>query len=309
MLAPDPTSESLAERMQSTGQRRAGIDEAGYGPILGPLAIAQAVATIHDSVRWAAELAACGVDDSKVLHDARDLSRLERVALGAIRWLTGSQPRTAAELFTLMGEPPSARASTPWMAGADALALPAAASAIPAFAISAAEPEGLSGALIHPQALNDAAANGRNRAQVEWDAIGALMAASARTGSITITCDRLGGRKFYSDPLASIFPWCPLTVITEVPAVSRYAIHSDTGLVDVTFVVGGERADPLVALASCVAKYAREVHLLLFNGWWSQRCPGLRPTAGYGIDAHRWLADIGPADRLHHAARLIRGAF
>lgn len=307
-MARMPANEMTAELPDCrVAGRRAGIDEAGYGPLLGPLAIAQAIAVVRDQAAFTAELALLGVDDSKALHDPRDLARLERVALGAVTWLTGSQPRDAATVFALLGETASDRAYLPWMAGAEDLLLPASATTIPPFAIAHAEPLGLSGALLHPQALNDAARNGRNRAQVEWDAIGGLVAAAASGGAIIITCDRLGGRRYYSDPLATVFPWRPVAIVSEAVALSRYRVLAETGEVDIAFVVGGERADPLVALASCVAKYARELHLRLFNGWWGQRRPGLRPTAGYGSDAHRWLRDIDPGDRLTFAAALIRG--
>ena len=50
------------------------------------------------------------------------------------------------------------------------------------------------------------------------------------------------------------------------------------------------------ALASMAAKYVRELAMdaaerLTF----SERVPGLRPTAGYGLDAWRFLEDVAAA--------------
>ena len=96
-----------------------------------------------------------------------------------------------------------------------------------------------------------------------------------------------------------------ILVEDETPARSAYrAIHAH-GETSIAFLVEGEQASPLVALASCIAKYARELHLLLLNHWWSQVVPGLRPTAGYGSDAHRWLRDLG-ACGTPYRDRLVR---
>lgn len=44
-------------------------------------------------------------------------------------------------------------------------------------------------------------------------------------------------------------------------------------------------------LASMVAKYVRELAMRAFNGFWSDRVPCLRGTAGYPVDAARWRAE------------------
>jgi hypothetical protein len=50
-----------------------------------------------------------------------------------------------------------------------------------------------------------------------------------------------------------------------------------------------------VALASMVSKYVRELSMLLFNGFWAEYVPGLKPTAGYPGDSHRFRTDIAEA--------------
>ena len=50
-----------------------------------------------------------------------------------------------------------------------------------------------------------------------------------------------------------------------------------------------------VAVASMLAKYLREVCMRQFNRYWAGHVPGLKPTAGYPVDAKRFYADIRPA--------------
>ena len=46
-----------------------------------------------------------------------------------------------------------------------------------------------------------------------------------------------------------------------------------------------------VALASMLSKYLRELHMLVFNRYWNSYEEKLKPTAGYVLDARRFLAD------------------
>ena len=54
-------------------------------------------------------------------------------------------------------------------------------------------------------------------------------------------------------------------------------------------------AELATALASMTAKYLRELHMIQFNAYFQARVPGLKPTAGYGLDAWRFLDDIAAA--------------
>ncbi len=49
-----------------------------------------------------------------------------------------------------------------------------------------------------------------------------------------------------------------------------------------------------VALASMLAKYVRELCMGQFNRYWGHLVPGLQPTAGYYVDAQRFLGEIRP---------------
>ena len=51
------------------------------------------------------------------------------------------------------------------------------------------------------------------------------------------------------------------------------------------------------ALASMTAKYLRELTMMAFNEFWQRHIPGLRSTAGYPTDAHRFLGQIAAKQR------------
>lgn len=268
-----------------------GIDEAGYGPTLGPLAVVATAAEAPVPAALDAALAAVGVADSKRVHASGDLAPLERVALPGVAWLTGFRPDTAADLFALLAEPASFREGIPWMAGAGDLRLPVAAGTVDDWRIDAAVPRGLRGRLLHPRQLNAARRTGTNRAAAELDVVRQVMAdlVPDPDAGATITCDRLGGRKRYADLLSRTWPGRPVEVVEEVAAACRYRC----GAVSVGFLVGGESASALVALASCIAKYSRELHMHLLNQYWSGQYRWLAPTAGYPQDAARWLHQLG----------------
>ena len=63
------------------------------------------------------------------------------------------------------------------------------------------------------------------------------------------------------------------------------------GNAEIRFETKSERHFP-VALASMVSKYMRELAMILFNRFWADRQPGLKRTAGYPTDSGRFRDDI-----------------
>ena len=278
--------------------RSVGIDEAGYGPTLGPLVIAGVAVTGDPS-----GLTNLGATDSKKLHKAGDLAPLERVALPALGWLAGFQPDTAADVFALFGESAADRADLPWMAGADTLRLPVAAASVTPWAPSNLAPTGVMGILIQPRAYNAALRAGRNKADLEALHVGRILAQLTPPDvDADVVVDRLGGRKFYAGLLTEAFGSLP-EILEETAAVSRYRLGQRT----MAFQVGGDAASPCTALASCLAKYARELHMILFNRHWGAKHPWLKPTAGYPEDANRWLHQVGSGMVGAYGPDLVRG--
>jgi ribonuclease HII len=282
--------------------RYAGIDEAGYGPTLGPLAIGAVAVDTDDIAGLDRALGAHGVKDSKALHKAGNLAPLETVALGGLAWVTGRQPKTASDVFAALGEKEKTR-QAPWQAGANELRLPLAAHMIHPWSIPSAKPVGVHGQLIHADAYNDFISTQGNKADLEIHHIQGLLAWAGGNGPSEMVVDRLGGRRYYADALRAIWPSLSLDVGQEIADASRYCVGSH----QVSFLVGAESRWPLTALASCFAKYARELHMTLFNRYWCKEIVGLKPTAGYPEDARRFLKALTSARYEPIGTQLIRG--
>ncbi|MCS6970604.1 MAG: hypothetical protein RMM29_01850 [Planctomycetota bacterium] len=285
-----------------SAERQLGVDEAGYGPLLGPLVVC-AVAVAADDEAALAALAGCGVADSKAVHRPGDLAPLERVALPALAWLSGFQPDTAADVLALCGESADQR-SAPWQQGAEQLRVPLAARALPSWRLPGLSPAGLRARILHPRALNEARAAGRNRAACLLAAVGAVLGELAPDPRrpTRIVIDRLGGRLDYGPWLSGIWPGAAVQLVDAARAARRYRVAAS----EVLIAVGADRRWPLPALASCIAKYARELHMHLFNRWWCARHRWLAPTAGYGADARRWLYQIGEGQAAAWRDELVR---
>ena len=283
-----------------------GLDEAGYGPLLGPLT----TGVVRVDGPAGALKAALGrrlkgmprIDDSKRLFSGpQGFARLERTALAAVTAVRGATPRTVAEFFE---SPPVGLADHDWYGSLDA-PLPRSADPKDVSAAASAVVRGLGAqgavlAVAAAEAKLEADYNARcvrlgNKGAAHLEHMGDAMLRGLRdrpAGPGRVDCDRLGGRKDYSAFLAGLFPFRPFDTMVESDERSRYEVRPESGLLAVSFLVGGETASPAIALASCLAKYARELLMEAFNAHFARRCPGLLPTAGYWEDGLRFLNDL-----------------
>lgn len=112
---------------------------------------------------------------------------------------------------------------------------------------------------------------------------------------VLVTCDKLGGRNYYAPILQEAFPegW-PVAEI-ESGAESRYRILNVGREITVTFKPRADGENVCVALASMLAKYVREICMRQFNEFWTKHVPGIKPTAGYPVDAKRFYSEIQEA--------------
>ena len=108
---------------------------------------------------------------------------------------------------------------------------------------------------------------------------------------IIIYCDRLGGRTYYSSMLKAI-PNFEVCGGEESSKISKYKLISGNKELDIQFEVGADDKHLPVALASMVGKYIREKVMQHMNDYFINLQPGLKPTAGYWTDGWRWLKDI-----------------
>jgi ribonuclease HII len=122
-----------------------------------------------------------------------------------------------------------------------------------------------------------------------------------RAKRFIIYSDRLGGRKFYSDILASV-PSFNMIHSYETDKLSHYILEDNKNReLQIEFEVGADDKHLPVALASMVAKYTREKVMEHMNNYFIKLHPGLKPTAGYWTDGHRFLRDLEQMNTLQEA--------
>ena len=107
-----------------------------------------------------------------------------------------------------------------------------------------------------------------------------------------VWCDKHGGRNRYDELLQDIAGDTFISRLEEGSERSRYRI----GQTEVCFQTRAEVHLP-VALASMVSKYWRESTMTLFNQFWQRHQPELKPTKGYPTDAKRFKEDIAASQK------------
>ena len=94
--------------------------------------------------------------------------------------------------------------------------------------------------------------------------------------------------------------------LVETETISTYAITDGSRTITVSFEVDADRRHLPVALASCGAKYLRELLMARLNAFFARRKPDLKPTAGYHDDAWRWLDDAAEVLSAEEKSALVR---
>jgi hypothetical protein len=284
-----------------------GLDEAGYGPLLGPLVIGAVridgpLQALKDTLRGRRRGLPRVLDSKLLYRGGEGHADLELTALSAWCAARGRVPATVAEYWD---GAVAREESHPWYGNL--------ADTVPRFRSRGeiedcggrlrAELEkrgcaiGFARAFCHLEgALNERIVDLNNKADVHLDHVGfAMMDALGEARGGRVNCDRLGGRQDYGPFLSRLFPFTPLAADLEQPAESRYTVGATPASIEVRFMVDGERRSKEVALASCLAKYGRELMMGCFNRTFTGAFDGLRPTAGYYGDARRFLRDLEAA--------------
>jgi hypothetical protein len=139
---------------------------------------------------------------------------------------------------------------------------------------------------------------GRNKASALFAVTAELLAGVRHwrpAEPIFATMDQHGGRRYYADLLAGAFPMHRVETLEESAERSRYRLAGAQAVMDLTVCQKAESSSLAAALASMAAKYVRELVMGQLNAYFQARVPNLAPTAGYGRDAWRFLAEVRSA--------------
>jgi ribonuclease HII len=298
-----------------------GIDEAGYGPNLGPFvmsAVAIQVPGIDASVDlWSLLSTAVRrpgdeADDRVVVGDSKLIYSPDR-GIGTLEcelypFLVAGWGGASARLRQYVsrfcnGSKSELQAET-WYTGRSKLpitplspSIPAATSQLRCACVEQGVMFGsLQSVVVCCTRFNQLVERWGSKGAVLGHALATLIGHSLnvepQSESVTFFIDKHGGRNTYVAMLQEALGIGAVIAHQESMDRSEYSVR---GLQRETRFIFTPRADVhcfAVALASMASKYLRELLMHEFNRYWRRKVPGLKPTHGYPGDARRFYQDV-----------------
>jgi ribonuclease HII len=300
-----------------------GIDEAGYGPNLGPFVMTLVACHVPDELHGACQWdllkshvrrADEPADDRLIVADSKQVyspangwHALEKTVLSAH---TGGFFTAAATFENLLhhlaaDEIPALRQEA-WYAGDTELPTEVSADDLTTSSDGWREASKNAGvtwgfcqsAIVPAPRFNDLID--------KWDSKGAVLSVAitqllqrcledTSAEPMRFVVDKHGGRNTYSALLQHAFADGFVLAEEEGRHRSIYRVEGLDRPVQITFMPKADVENFTVALASMFSKYVRELLMREFNRFWLTHVPGLKPTAGYPLDAVRYIDAIRPA--------------
>lgn len=317
-----------------------GIDEAGYGPLLGPLVVSAVGlempegllrADLWDVLAKAVSAQKRGLagrlliaDSKKAYNRKKGIDPLRRSVLAGLgAWQNGTaKPETITDMLLLICPQLLERVDLyPWYRTLNThrLGHDAADVSIAAGVLEKTMAEhGISISSIQSRCLdvafyNDRVGKVKNKSRVLFTEICSLIQQAfeqnaAASEAMQVIVDRQGGRTHYQRELQRMFPGFSLSVIREDEKMSSYEMVRSGRAMRIHFCIKADSKYLTVALASMVSKYLREVMMESLNNHFCELCPKLKPTAGYWQDGQRFMKDLSTllADHQFDTEKLVR---
>jgi len=303
----------------------AGIDEAGYGPVLGPLVVACCAVQTPDGedlpCLWKRLSRVAGksrckkglklhINDSKAVYSpSQGLKELERAVLCLMAQAHRLAPGLPLELDAVLRcIDPSLVEHLPryaWYRNGLEARYPIEVEGVSlqitsnAYRIeserSATHCVQYKAHVLLEKQFNDVVEKTRNKASASFSLVARHMDGLLRAyadQNLVIVCDRQGGREHYGHVLRTMFEEWSLEILSETEKRAEYRLSQGNRSARIIFCEKAESIALPVAAASMLAKYTREALMHRFNRYWQQQKPELAPTAGYYTDGWRFLRDI-----------------
>jgi hypothetical protein len=296
-----------------------GIDEAGFGPIMGPLVVSSSAFSLGrellKSDLWQVLRKSVGnrrrglagrlliADSKKAYNKSAGIRGLERTVLACLRCI-GAKPATLGELLGLLCPICFERLGDyPWYKGAESYRLSAdAADGMIASSVLRDDLSANGMELLELKSYcfdvahyNKMVSSVKNKASVLFTATAGLidLAFGSFAGDdLQVMVDRQGGRVRYREILHKMFGDLELTILGESPSLSSYELTGRGKRMRVHFAVGADDRFLPVSLASMVSKYVRELLMGRINNYFTGFDANLRPTAGYWKDGQRFIKEL-----------------
>jgi hypothetical protein len=297
-----------------------GIDEAGYGPNLGPFVMSAVACRVSDgllgSCLWQALNTAVRradgrkkddrllVDDSKVVYSSgKGLAGLER---GVFSLLDSPLPTLDELLRHLCADDHDEMTREVWYNGRTSLPAdtdPVDLKQLRDLLSGACSTAGVTqwlaySTVVCPSRFNTLVDRAGSKGAVLAHAFSHLLHRGfpplEGTEPLAVFVDKQGGRNTYAPQIQHALERGFVVAVEESMMKSAYQVRGLDREVRLTFQPRADREHFCVALASMVSKYVRELCMGEFNAFWQQHVPGLKATAGYPGDAARFFEAIRP---------------
>lgn len=310
-----------------------GIDEAGYGPLLGPLVVSGVAFSIptnllkadlwevlhkavtKDKKKQAGRLL---INDSKKAHSgSKGLEHLLRTVLATMDVLSKQNSplqsiRQSNTTLDFLGQLSPACVESlkgyPWYQDIQSISLNppkdcgiAANTLIRTLAENQMSLLWMQSRFLEVGQYNERIDKIKNKSRVLFTEICSLIAHvinhySDHGEPVQFLIDRQGGREHYHQELLRMFPEMELTILTETETLSSYEMAGHGRRMRLHFTIDADSKYLPVSLASMTSKLVRELLIAELNRHFIALMPALKPTAGYWEDGLRFLEDIKPLD-------------